>query len=158
VSNAQAAFEAVNEHIGENLGTSDWFTVTQSQIDQFADVTHDHQFIHIDPERAARETPFGSTIAHGFLTLSMIVHLQTSVSDDTVRLEGLVMGINYGLDKVRFINPVPADSRIRASVVLSKAELKGTAVQTTRTFTVEIEGQSRPALVAEWIGRTVYDS
>ena len=158
MSNSTAALEAMNPRVGELQGTGDWFTVTQDQINQFADVTHDHQFIHIDPERAAAETPFGGTIAHGFLTLSMLTRLQESIGTDLWRREGLDMFLNYGFDKVRFISPVPSGARIRASAVLSKVELKGTSVQTTRTMTVEIEGTDRPALVAEWIDRAVYDS
>ena len=158
MSNSTAALEAMNPRVGELQGTGDWFTVTQEQINQFADVTLDHQFIHTDPERAAAETPFGGTIAHGFLTLSMLTHLQESLGTDLWRREGLDMFLNYGFDKVRFISPVPAGARIRASAVLSKTELKGTSVQTTRTMTVEIEGMDRPALVAEWIDRAVYDS
>ena len=158
MSNAAAAFEVMKDRIGEEQGAGDWFTVTQDQIDQFADVTHDHQFIHVDPERAAAETPFGGTIAHGFLTLSMLVHLQETIPAEPGPLEGIVMGINYGFEKVRFINPVPSGARIRASAVISNVELKGTSLQTTRTMTVEIEGQERPALVADWVGRAVYDS
>lgn len=158
MSNSVAALEAMSHRIGQLQGTGDWFTVSQEQINQFADVTRDHQYIHIDPERAAAETPFGGTIAHGFLTLSMLTHLQESIGSDLWRSEGLEMFLNYGFDKVRFISPVPAGARIRASAVLSKAELKGTSVQTTRTLTVEIEGADRPALVAEWIDRAVYDS
>lgn len=158
MSNSTAALEAMNPRVGELQGTGDWFTVTQDQINQFADVTLDHQFIHIDPERAAAETPFGGTIAHGFLTLSMLTHLQESIGGDLWRREGLEMFLNYGFEKVRFISPVPAGARIRASAVLSRVELKGTSVQSTRTMTVEIEGTNRPALVADWIDRAVYDS
>ena len=158
MSNSVAALEAMSHRIGQLQGTGDWFTVSQEQINEFADATHDHQFIHIDPARAAAETPFGGTIAHGFLTLSMLTHLQESIGSDLWRSEGLEMFLNYGFDKVRFITPVPAGARIRASAILSKAEVKGTSVQTTRTMTVEIEGMDRPALVAEWIDRAVYDS
>ena len=158
MSNSTAALEAMNPRVGELQGTGDWFTVTQDQINQFADVTLDHQFIHIDPERAAAETPFGGTIAHGFLTLSMLTHLQESIGGDLWRREGLEMFLNYGFEKVRFISPVPAGARIRASAVLSRVELKGTSVQSTRTMTVEIEGTNKPALVADWIDRAVYDS
>ena len=158
MSNSVAALEAMNPLVGQTQGTGDWFTVTQDQINQFAAVTVDHQYIHIDPERAAAESPFGGTIAHGFLTLSMLTHLQESIEGDPWRREGLVMFLNYGFDKIRFINPVPTGARIRASAVLSKAELKGMSLQTTRTMTVEIDGAAKPALVAEWIDRAVYDS
>ncbi|MFQ5557845.1 MAG: MaoC family dehydratase [Acidimicrobiales bacterium] len=158
MSNAAAAYEILKAREGVEQGAGDWFRITQAQIDQFADVTNDHQFIHVDPERAKAETPFGGTIAHGFLTLSMLVHLSESIPDDTPPLDGVVMGINYGFDKVRFISPVPVESRVRASAKVSRVELKGTAINSTRTITVEIEGSDRPALVAEWIGRIVFDS
>ena len=158
MSNAAAAFEVMKDRIDEDQGAGDWFTVGQEQIDRFADVTNDHQFIHVDPERAAAETPFGGTIAHGFLTLSMLVHLQESIETEPMPLDGLMMGINYGFEKVRLITPVPSGARIRASAAIKNVELKGTSVQTTRTMTIEIEGAERPALVADWIGRFVFDS
>ena len=155
MSNAAAAYEAINARVGHDEAAGDWFQITQEQINAFADCTHDHQFIHTDPERA---TPvFGGTIAHGFLTLSMLVKLTASIPNE-IPLEGIQMGINYGFEKVRFINPVLSGKRIRASAVTSAVELKGTAVNSTRTITVEIEGEGKPALVADWIGRTVYDS
>lgn len=156
MSNAGAAFEVLHERVGTDQGAGEWFTITQEQIDLFADVTHDHQFIHVDPERAAAETPFGGTIAHGFLTLSMLVHLSSSISVEPPPLDGLLMGINYGFDKVRFISPVKVGARIRVHSLLSKVELKGSAVQQTRTMTVEIEGEKKPALVADWLTRAVY--
>lgn len=156
MSNAAAAYEAMKAGEGRDEGHGEWFEITQDQIDQFADVTHDHQFIHIDPERA---TPlFGGTIAHGFLTLSMLVHLTASIEQDLPPMEGVMMGINYGFDKVRFINPVNSGKRVRAHSVISKVELKGAAINSTRTITVEIEGVEKPALMAEWIGRIVFDS
>src|SRR6185503_2798918 len=103
---AAKAFELFQGDVGNDEGTGDWFEVTQDQIDQFADVTHDHQFIHVDPERA-KETPFGSTIAHGFLTLSMLTHLAAGASSapaDDARYDGILMGINYGFNKVRFVS------------------------------------------------------
>ena len=142
--------------MGQDEATGDWFEITQDQINDFADCTHDHQFIHLDPERA---TPiFGGTIAHGFLTLSMLVHLSSTVPSRTPPLEGIQMGINYGFDKVRFVNPVLSGKRVRARAVTSNVELKGTAINSTRSFTVEIEGEDKPALIAEWIGRSVFDS
>lgn len=156
MSNAAAAYEALSARVGQDEATGEWFEVTQDQINQFADCTLDHQFIHLDPEKA---TPiFGGTIAHGFLTLSMLVHLSSTVPNDGPRLEGVQMGINYGFDKVRFVNPVLSGKRIRAKAVTSNVELKGTAINSTRSFTVEIEGEDKPALIAEWIGRTVFDS
>lgn len=155
---AARAFERYQTDIGTDEGTGEWFEVTQAQIDQFADVTHDHQFIHVDPVAAAA-TPFGTTIAHGFLTLSMLSHLATGASSapaDPARFEGFAMGINYGFNKVRFINPVKVGSRIRARAVTTDVELKGSAIDVTRTFTIEIEGEEKPALVAEWVTRSVY--
>lgn len=141
--------------IGTPAKSGEWFQVTQEQINDFADATLDHQFIHIDPERAA-QTPFGGPIAHGFLTLSLLVHLSTTIPNDLPKLEGLLMGVNYGMNKVRFINPVPAGARVRASAEVTDVTLKGNAVDQIRTMTVEIEGQDKPALIAEWIGRTVF--
>lgn len=155
---AARAFEFFKADVGNDEGTGDWFQVTQEQIDQFADVTYDHQFIHIDPERA-KDTPFGTTIAHGFLTLSMLTHLAqgaSSAPSDPARYEGVLMGINYGFNKVRFVNPVKVNSRIRARGVTANVELKGSSIEVTRSFTVEIEGEEKPALVAEWVTRTVY--
>ena len=119
-------------------------------------MTEDRQFIHVDQEAAAA-SPWGTTIAHGFLTLSMLSHLASSLPQDPATLEGVVMGVNYGFEKVRFVAPVPSGSKIRASSVLAAVELKGPdTVQVTRTITVEIEGESKPALVADWVTRQVY--
>jgi len=155
---AAKAFELFRADIGNDEGTGEWFEVTQAQIDGFADVTHDHQFIHVDPERA-KATPFGTTIAHGFLTLSMLTHLAAGASaapPDPAKFEGVLMGINYGFNKVRFVNPVKVGSRIRARAVTSNVELKGSAIEVTRNFTIEIDGEEKPALVAEWVTRAVY--
>jgi acyl dehydratase len=155
---ADKAFELFRRDIGHDEGVGEWFQVTQDQVDQFADVTHDHQFIHVDPEKAA-STPFGGTIAHGFLTLSMLSHLAAGASsapEDPARYAGLLMGINYGFNKVRFVSPVKVGSRIRARGVTSNVELKGDMVEVTRDITVEIEGEEKPALVAQWVTRVVY--
>jgi acyl dehydratase len=153
--NAQNAYESMQRLLGIDPVAGEWFELTQERINDFADTTLDHQFIHIDPERAAK-TPFGGTVAHGFLTLSMLVHLSTTIPVDTPSLDGVLMGVNYGLNKVRFINPVPAGSRIRATSQTVDLVLKGNAIDMTRLMTVEIEGQEKPALIAEWIGRTVF--
>ena len=130
MSNAAKAFEAMKANEGKDEGHGEWFEITQDQIDQFADCTHDHQFIHVDPERA---TPvFGGTIAHGFLTLSMLVKLSGSIKQDLPPMEGIQMGINYGFDKVRFINPVLSGSRVRAHSTVKSVELKGNAINSTR--------------------------
>jgi acyl dehydratase len=155
---AEKAFPLFQADIGTDEGTGEWFEVTQDQINQFADVTHDHQFIHVDPE-AAKNTPFGTTIAHGFLTLSMLTHLAKGASSapaDPARYEGIMMGINYGFNRVRFVSPVKVGSRIRARAVTSSVDLKGNMIEVARNFTVEIEGEDKPALVAEWVTRTVY--
>lgn len=154
-ANAQAAYDELQKMIGKEPAVGEWFELTQERINAFADATLDHQFIHIDPVRAA-QTPFGGTIAHGFLTLSMLVHLSTTIPSDFTKLKGVVMGVNYGMNKVRFLNPVPAGSRVRATAATIAVELKGNAVDQTRAMTVEIEGADKPALIAEWIGRTVF--
>jgi acyl dehydratase len=135
--------------IGQEVGVSKWFEVSQARIDAFADCTEDHQFIHVDPE-AAKATPFGGTIAHGFLTLS----LASAMSYDAVApLEGVVMGVNYGFDKLRFLAPVLAGSRVRGRFRLLSAEDKGNGRWLLKhELTVEIEGGDKPALIAEWLG------
>ncbi|MBI5505038.1 MAG: MaoC family dehydratase [Deltaproteobacteria bacterium] len=155
-TNAEKAYQLFLPSVGQEEGVGEWFTIDQARINQFADVTLDHQFIHVDPE-AAKTTPFGSTIAHGFLTLSLLTHLDTSIpKGDPARYAGMAMGLNYGFEKVRFVNPVKVGSRVRARSVLAKVELKEPWVQTTRTMTMEIDGQSKPALVADWITRIMY--
>lgn len=155
-TNAENAFALFQADIGKEEGVGEWFTVDQERINQFADVTIDHQFIHVDPE-AAKATPFGTTIAHGFLTLSMLTHLDSSIpKGNPERFVGIMMGLNYGFEKVRFVSPVKVGSRIRARATLAAAELKGPWIQTTRTMTVEIEGEAKPAMVADWITRIMY--
>jgi acyl dehydratase len=156
--NAEKAFELFKLVEGKEQATGEWMQIDQEIVNQFADVTQDHQFIHIDPERA-KQTPFGGPIAHGFLTLSLLTHLGASANPenpDPGRYEGMMMGVNYGFEKIRFINPVKVGSRIRVHKLLSKVELKGNAVQQTQTMTVEIEGETKPALVADWLTRVVY--
>ncbi|KQR51686.1 MaoC family dehydratase [Brevundimonas sp. Leaf168] len=140
--------------IGQEVGVSKWFDVTQARIDAFADCTEDHQFIHVDPE-AARATPFGGTIAHGFLTLS----LASAMSYDAVApLDGVVMGVNYGFDKLRFLAPVPAGSRIRGRFKLLSADDKGDGRWLLKhELTVEIDGADKPALIGEWLGMQMVD-
>jgi acyl dehydratase len=153
---AQNAFEIWKRDEGKDEGCGEWLAIDQKRIDQFADVTEDHQFIHVDPERA-KATPFGTTIAHGFLTLSMLTRLSASLPQGPPgRYEGIVMGINYGFDRVRFVSPVKVGSKIRVQSQLKSVELKGNAVQITRTMTVEIEGSEKPALVADWVSRMIY--
>jgi acyl dehydratase len=157
MTHADDALALLTAALGAEEGTGDWMQVEQSRIDAFADTTGDHQFIHVDPEKAAELSPWGVPIAHGFLTLSLLTPLSSSIPRDDRTAEGLVMGVNIGFEKVRFINPVKVGSRIRASSVLKAAEKKGDdAVQVTRTMTVEIEGEDKPALVADWVTRMVY--
>jgi acyl dehydratase len=161
-TNAEKAYETMKATEGQSEGTGEWFEVSQDLINTFADATHDHQFIHVDPERAATMSPWGTTIAHGFLTLSLLTHLVGSMrreggdGERTPRMEGLMMGVNYGFDKVRFVNPVKSGSRVRATGVTKAVELKGNAINVTRTITVEIDGEDKPALVADWITRLVF--
>jgi acyl dehydratase len=139
--------------IGEELGVSRWVEVNQDRIDEFADVTMDHQWIHVDVEKAKAESPYGATIAHGFLTLSLI----PGVSKDNYRIENAKMGINYGLNKVRFLSAVTAGSRIRVRSHLADATPVGDdAVNLTVRHTVEIDGVDKPAAVAELIARFVF--
>lgn len=135
--------------VGQEVGLSRWITVDQARIDAFARITEDEQFIHVDPARA-KHTPFGGTIAHGFLTLS----LASAMSYDAVApLDGVIMGVNYGLDKLRFLAPVPAGSKVRGRFRLLSAEDKGGGRWLLKhELTVEIEGADKPALIAEWLG------
>ena len=136
--------------VGKHLGHSDWVTVDQPRIDIFAEATGDHQWIHVDPEAAAAG-PFGATIAHGYLTLA----LTNQMLPEIVRVENISMGINYGVNRVRFPQPVVVGSRLRASATLTAADQLpgGVGVQAVITVTVEIEGQAKPACVVESVGR-----
>lgn len=140
--------------IGTEVGVSNWIEVDQTMIDDFAKTTRDDQWIHIDPERAARETPFGGTIAHGFLTLSLASRF---AYDCFGMLPGQEMGINYGLNKLRFLMPVCAGSRLRGRFTLQEVKARSeTELLRTNILTVEIEGQDTPALVAEWLGLAIF--
>lgn len=156
-TNGEKAYELHQGAVGRADGTGDWLEIDQARIQAFADVTQDQQFIHTDPDLCATLSPWGVPIAHGFLTLSLLTKLAESVPQPPERLEGIVMGVNYGFEKVRFVNPVKVGSRIRASAVLTAVDAKdANTLQVTKTFTVEIEGESKPALVADWITRLVY--
>lgn len=138
--------------IGSQVGLSEWILVDQDRIDRFADVTEDHQFIHVDPEKAAA-TPFGGTIAHGFLTLSLLSRLAENV---VPRLKDARFGINYGFDKVRFMNPVRAGKRVRARFTLMVADERLAGQWWCKYGSkIEIEGEDKPALIAEWIGMQI---
>lgn len=152
-----ALHDAVTHHqglIGTEIGVSNWITVDQPMIDQFARTTFDEQWIHVDPERAARETPFGGSIAHGFLTLSLASRF---AYDCFNMLPGQVMGINYGMNKMRFLMPVRAGSRLRGRFTLKEvAARNATDMLRTNLLTIEIDGEETPALVAEWLGLAVF--
>ncbi|MDR3660080.1 MAG: MaoC family dehydratase [Mycobacterium sp.] len=144
--------EAV-EAVGQELGVSQWLAVDQERINAFADATGDHQWIHVDVERARTESPYGATIAHGFLTLSLI----PALSKENYRIDNAKMGINYGLNRVRFLAPVPAGSRIRLrSELVNAAKVDDTTVDLTVRQTVELDGSDKPAAVAEVIARMVF--
>lgn len=139
-------------YIGHKMEPGEWYEIDQQRINDFADCTDDHQFIHIDPEAAAN-TPFGGTIAHGFLTLSLLSKIATG---NGVSPEGVVMGLNYGFDKVRFLAPVPSGKRVRANVeILDITEKDDNRYLVKQGVTVEIEGEETPALVAEWLAMII---
>ncbi len=139
----------LGEHVGREVAVSDWLEVSQERINQFAEVTEDRQWIHTDPERVARESPFEGTIAHGFLTLSLLSEL----TKRAMSVGGVRMGINYGLNRVRFVSPVPAGAHIRARFTLSALEEIEGGAQATWGVTVERDGGDRPCCVAEWLVR-----
>jgi len=145
-----ASLDEIRSKVGQEVGVSDWILVDQARIDTFADVTEDPQFIHIDPERAS-QTPFGGTIAHGFLTLSLLSRM---AADTMLRPEVVKMGVNYGFERVRFIAPVRSGKRVRGRFILAGFEEKRPGqYQFTHNVTVEIEGEDKPALIADWIGQ-----
>ena len=140
--------EALKEAVGTHLGYSDWWEITQERVDTFADATDDHQFIHVDPERAA-QTPFGGPIAHGYLTLSMAVPLVSQI----IEVEGVKMGVNYGVNRVRFPAPVPVGSKLRAGAEVVSVEDVPGGVQLVLDVTFEIEGGEKPVCVAQTVSR-----
>ena len=144
------SLEAYQGMVGSEIGVSSWHLIDQKRIDTYADVIEDHQFIHVDPERAKKETAFGTTIAHGFLTMSLMSIMSYEVMPV---IEGTSMGVNYGFDKLRFISPVKSGSRVRGRFTLAEAKLrKPKELQSRTNVTVEIEGEDKPAIVADWIG------
>lgn len=147
--------DELSELIGQETGVSDWLEITQERVNQFADATGDHQYIHVDPERA-KDTFFGGTVAHGYLTLSLLPYLSSSRQGVKIDLGGK-MGVNYGLNRVRFTSPVPVGKRIRSRHKLLAVEKIGEhAVQTTYEVTIEVEGSEKPACIAETLGRTYF--
>jgi len=139
----------LRDRVGEEIAVGDWFEISQERINQFAEATGDHQWIHVDPARAAAGSPFRTTIAHGFLTLSLL----SMLIREAIQFTGIRMAINYGLNKVRFVSPVPVGSRIRARLAIGSVEEIGGAVQVTWSATVERAGSDKPACVAEWLVR-----
>ena len=144
------SLEAYQKMVGQEVGVSSWHVVDQSRIDVFAHVIEDHQFIHVDPERARRETSFGTTVAHGFLTMSLLSIMSYEVMPV---IQGTTMGVNYGFDRLRFISPVRAGARVRGRFTLTEARLRKSTELLSRTnVSVEIEGEEKPALAADWLG------
>ena len=143
------SIEGLQEFVGREIGLSEWFEVSQQRIDAFAEATEDRQWIHVDPQRAQRESPFGATIAHGFLTLSLLSHLLKQAFE----VRGVRMGINYGLNRVRFPGPVRSGSRIRARAALDSLKEFAGGSEAVFSVTVECEGAAKPCCVAEWIVR-----
>lgn len=140
----------LKDHVGQELGVSEWFRIDQDRINAFADATLDHQFIHVDPDKA-KATPFGGTIAHGYLTISLLPYLQSTI-EGFIMPKGTKMGMNYGFDKLRFMAPVQVDKQIRARAkLLDATEKKPGQWLLKLEYTVEIEGEDKPALVAEWL-------
>ena len=147
---AVADLDALKNFVGREIGVSDWLEVTQGRIQQFAEATEDRQWIHLDAERAKRESPYGATIAHGFLTLSLISYLMK----EAVQIQGgLRMAVNYGLNRVRFPAPVPAGSRIRGRFALAELKELPKGMEAVFSVTVESEGKEKPCCAAEWIVR-----
>jgi acyl dehydratase len=139
----------LRDKVGKEIVVSDWLEVGQDRIDAFAECVGDHQWIHVDVERARRESPFGTTIAHGFLTLSLLSKLLS----ESVRFETAKMGVNYGFNRVRFTGPVPAGSRVRGRFTLKKLDQIQGGVQMTWDVTIDREGDDKPCMVAEWVTR-----
>jgi len=152
----QQVLESLQARVGQEIHCSDWLEITQERVDAFADATGDHQWIHVDRERAARESPWKATIAHGYLTLSLYPMLRGLVGSDATAYTGARQVINYGLDKLRFPSAVVVGSRVRARCVLLKVEPVTGGLQVSEQYTVEIEGQPKPACVAEAIMRLYF--
>ena len=155
-SHLEQALNKLIEKMGQPVSKSHWFEVTQVLINQYADVSRDHQWIHVDPERARKESPYGDSIAHGNLTLALIGHLPEIEGYEMPVLEGKKLGINYGFNRIRFPAPVPAGSFIRSEGLLLSAEIKGGMIETVTGITVEVRGSEKPACVAEKVGRIVF--
>jgi acyl dehydratase len=152
----QKSLELLQLRIGQEIHCSDWLEVTQERIDSFAEASGDHQWIHVDVERAKRESPYGTTIAHGYLTLSLYPMLRGIGGTARETYPGAKQAVNYGLDRVRFPSAVPAGSRVRARCVLLAVEEVAGGLQVTERYTVEVEGQPKPACVADALARIYF--
>ena len=157
-THAEKVFEILNRHLDPEEAVSEWLRVDQARINRFADAIEDHQYIHVDPEKAARLSPYKTTIAHGFLTLSLLTRLVDGIAPvDPLVEQKVAAGINYGFDKIRFVSPVRVDARIRARRRLLQVDLKDpNTIQVKQQVTIEVENETKPCLVAEWLTRRVY--
>ncbi|MDH3641609.1 MAG: MaoC family dehydratase [Gammaproteobacteria bacterium] len=154
-SSVQTALMVLEERVGQTSPSSDWFEITQERVNDYAEVSMDHQWIHVDVARA-KDGPFGAPIAHGNLTIAVMNHLPSSDSTVGAELEGHKLSINYGFDRIRFPSPVRVGNKIRSTSTLRRAEIKGGMIETMTEIKVEIQGQDKPALVAESVGRLVF--
>jgi acyl dehydratase len=154
-TNMHDALTVLVERIGTTSPASDWFEITQERVNDYAEVSMDHQWIHVDVERA-KDGPFGAPIAHGNLTIAVMNHLPSSDASASPALEGHKLSINYGFDRIRFPSPVRVGDKIRSTSTLRRAEIKGGMIETMTEIKVEIRGQDKPAMVAESVGRMVF--
>jgi len=152
----QKAYEIMQSRVGDMTSQSEWFEITQERVNDYADVSMDHQWIHIDVERAINESPFGAPIAHGNLTLAVMGHLPVAARNEGPPIEGQKLGINYGFDRIRFPAPVPVGSKIRSTNTLRRVDIKGDMIETMTEIVVEAEGSEKPVCVAESLGRMVF--
>lgn len=152
----EKAYELMQGRVGEQTSQSEWFEITQERVNDYAEVSMDHQWIHIDVERAEKESPFGEPIAHGNLTIAVMSQLPIAQRADGPPIEGQKLGINYGFDKIRFPAPVPVGAKIRSTNTLKRVEIKGGMLETMTEIVVEAEGSEKPVCVAESLGRMVF--
>ena len=154
--NLEKALKTMSARVGEQTSQSEWFEVTQQRINDYADVSMDHQWIHVDVDRANKESPFGAPIAHGNLTLAIMGHLPMASVAEGPKIEGQKLGINYGFDRIRFPSPVPVGTKLRATSTLKRVEIKGEMLETMNEIVVEAQGTEKPVCVAESLGRMVF--
>lgn len=152
----EKAYEIMQARVGEQTSQSEWFEVTQERVNEYAEVSMDHQWIHIDVERANNESPFGAPIAHGNLTLAIMGQLPVATRSEGPKIEGQKLGINYGFDRIRFPSPVKVGAKVRATNTLKRVEIKGGMLETMTEIVVEVEGGDKPVCVAESLGRMVF--